>query len=204
MGKTGKRFWKFFWLNLVISLLLSGLIWKFVLGKTFNLHRSYIEIDFFNTVGVVFTIIGLMIALYQIAELRTRQEIIAEANRVEKERTFRLNALERYSGIKEKAEGLQKRITKERSFTAKGLNEYIELLSDCINSLNTILEYQNSLKSDPVIDCDKCVTLLSEIRVDACKVVEESSYASFKKQTFIGKLGEALKIMSAHEAKLKS
>ena len=73
------------------------------------------EIDFFNTLGVSFTIIGLMIALYQIAELQTRQEIIKEATLEEKQRTFKYTALERYLTIKTKTESLQNRINIEAS-----------------------------------------------------------------------------------------
>ena len=204
MRKTWKRLLKYIGWNLVVSFTVSGVIWKFVLGRNFNLHWGYMEIDFFNTLGVAFTIIGLMIALYQIAELQSRQEVIAATTTEVKRQAFKLNALDHYFSIRSKTKDLQRRITQETSFSDRTVNGYIELLTDCVNSLNSILEYQKKLGSDPIIDCEKCVTLLSEIRADAYKVVEERSYPSFKKQTFILKLGEALKIMNEHEANLKS
>jgi hypothetical protein len=191
-------------LNALISLVLSCIFWKVIFGKDFNIHRGYLEIDFFNTVGVVFTIIGLGIALYQIAELRTQQEIIRSTTETVNLQNFKITAYERCLFIKQQIEILQQRVIKEVSFSESILNEYIEILNSCINSLTTIEVYQNSLNAGSLMDCKKCLTLLAEIRSDTFKVIEEKSYPSFKKQSFNTKVGLALKRIFEHETKLKS
>lgn len=193
----------FFVGNFVISLALSCLIWQYALGRPLNLKGKDLDLDFFNVLGVVFTIIGLGIAIYQIAELRSRQQVIEETTKDVKLQGFKLNALERYLGIRSQLESLQRRINSEASFEEKVISRYVEVATSCVNSLNTIIEYQKALTTDPIIDCEKCVTLLSDMRVALYKVIEERSYASFKKQTFIVIISEALKVVSQHEANLK-
>ena len=203
MERIWIRFLLLFVGNFVISLVLSCLIWQYALGRELNLKGENLDLDFFNVLGVVFTIIGLGIAIYQIAELRSRQHVIEETTKDVKKQGFKLNALERYLGIRSQLESLQRRINSEVSFEEKVISKYADLVTSCVNSLNTIIEYQKALTTGPIIDCEKCVTLLSDMRGALYKVIEERSYASFKKQTFIINISEALKVVSQHEANLK-
>jgi hypothetical protein len=204
MERTWPRFLLLLFGNLLASILLSCLVWRYVLGRKHTLQGKYLDIDFFNTLGVAFTIIGLGIAIYQIAELRGRQTIIEQTTDEVKIQGFKFAALERYLAIRNQLEALQRRINSEGTFAEKALSKYADVLTYCINSLNTILESQRTLTGNPIIDCEKCVTLLSAIREDLYKTIEERAYASFKKRTFIANIDSALIIVSRHEASLKS
>lgn len=68
------RFGKLLLLTVGMSGLISCLVWG-TLGKGFHKQLDYINLDFFNIIGVAFTIVGFAIAIFQIAELRNEQQI---------------------------------------------------------------------------------------------------------------------------------
>jgi hypothetical protein len=204
MAPKFRRLLRLFVWNLLISIAVSCIIWKFALGRNFNIGSGYVEIDFLNILGIVFTITGLVYTLFQIAELPTRAELIEKTTTEVNKQNFRWVAIERCLAIKEAIQTLQRRINTEPLFSEDVLNGYIITLQDSLNSLNTILIYQKGLASGPIIDCNNCVTLLKEIRDDAYRVIEERSYPSFKKQTFNAKVESFLHMIIQHEAVLKS
>jgi hypothetical protein len=203
MSGTSWRLFRLLGLNTLISVLLSAFIWKFALQRDFNLRFGAVEIDFLNILGIVFTIIGLVYTFLQIADLPTREELIAKATENANRENFRWNATLGCVAIKGSMQTLQSRVNTELSFSEKVLSEYVNILNESFNTLTAILIYQKGLKQGPLIDCEKCVTLLKETRDETYKVIEEKSYASFKKQTFNGKIETIRLMIVQHEADLK-
>jgi hypothetical protein len=61
------------------SVILAITVWK-MMGKDLDLNAGEsLNIDFFNTLCGSFTIVGFIIAIYQLADINTRQEDIDEA-----------------------------------------------------------------------------------------------------------------------------
>lgn len=204
MGITWKRFWKLFLSNLGISLILSCGIWKWVLGKDFNIGFYYINIDFFNTLGVVFTIIGLIIAIFQIAELRTQQEIRQQTIEQFKIHYFKTDAIYNLGFVKPKVQLLQQEINGEFQFSEAIIYSYIESLNSVNHILGNINSQQQNIGCDVIIECGKLITLLEEIDGDLHNVATQKSFTSFPKQHFNSKIGELITSISDCEAKLKS
>lgn len=108
-SKTWKKFLVLFIIILISSLLLSGLFWLWF-GKEIHFSKV-LELDFFNTVCGWFSIIGIGIALYQIAELKDRKEIQDEAKKDVKTKKFNEESLVKCETVKTGLQELQKKNT---------------------------------------------------------------------------------------------
>jgi cytochrome bd-type quinol oxidase subunit 2 len=94
--KSPQTAWKvvgWFVESLALSTILSGAIWKWVLGRPFNWGGDYIELDFINLVGIAFAVVGLLIALYQIADLQSRQQLVAKTKMDAAVQNFKSNRI---------------------------------------------------------------------------------------------------------------
>lgn len=205
--KSHQTAWKvvgWFLESLVLSTIASGAIWKWILGRPFNWGGDHIELDFINLVGIAFAVVGLLIALYQIADLQSRQELVSKTKMDAAVQNFKMNSLERCLQVKQNINILQSRVNLERDFTKKVLNGYAQLLTECLNDLITIEIYQKNCSFPPIIDCQNCVTLLSVAREDIYRIIQENAFPSFNRQSFLNELDRTLKLVLDHESILKN
>lgn len=157
-GFFKSRTWpKLRWLigfNALFSLLVTCLIWKFLFQRYFDIHWGQpLEIDFFNTLGVTFTIIGLGIALFQIAELRSENEIKEEATKLANKSHFLNDARREIPLILTQVKDLQIRINND-VYSPEVIFGYINQTNDFENRLLSIRDRQLQLGVDPIIDCE--------------------------------------------------
>jgi hypothetical protein len=82
--KPSKKKWVIFgWLFLINTVLSIGLAFVFywLFGKEIRLYGGPLEIDFFNTVCGIFTIIGLAVAIFQLTDIKTEKQIAEETRK---------------------------------------------------------------------------------------------------------------------------
>src|SRR5580704_14457346 len=103
--KPARRKWiTFGWLFLANTFVSIGTAFFFyyLFGKEIRLHGGPLEIDFFNTVCGIFSIIGLGIAIFQLTDLRSEKQIMEETRKQIHTATFKRD----YTGVLQEAVGL--------------------------------------------------------------------------------------------------
>jgi hypothetical protein len=203
-SRTWPRFGRLLALNAVVSLIATCIIWKWIFGKDFNLLQGYISIDFFNTLGVVFTIIGLAIALYQIAALRTENEIRVETAREVNRNNFMNEARQEIALLHKNMKDLQVRFNDD-SYSRDTIKGFIIETNGFEQTLIKLHHHQDRLQSDAIIDCQNCVTLVSDLRSDLYKTIEgRHAQVIFRKSNFNAKIGAIINLVSAFESTLNA
>lgn len=113
---------------------ISWLVW-ITLGKGFHKTADYLNIDFFNVIGIALTIVGFAIAIYQIAELRDEQQIRNDTIDEFKIRYFKNDALYNLGSVKPIMQALQRDINFQFNFSETIVAVHIGTL----NSVNHVL-----------------------------------------------------------------
>ena len=186
--------------NALFSLLVTCLIWKFLFQRYFDIHWGQpLETDFFNTLGVTFTIIGLGIALFQIAELRSENEIKEEATKLANKSHFLNDARREIPLILTQVKDLQIRINND-VYSPEVIYGYINQTNDFENRLLSIRDRQLQLGVDPIIDCEICVTLIGDFRTDLYNLVEGQALVIFKKSNINSKIVPIIRKLSKLES----
>lgn len=189
-------------LILVIAAIVSVLFWKWF-GKELIIRFGYLEVDFFNTVCGILTIIGIIIALYQISELKTEEDIINSTIENTYQEIFKKDSISKFGSLKNDLIKFQERVSTACSYNINEINYYLTTLNRFIIEINEANNRQNSLKSLPIIDCEKSITLLSELMNECDKVNSKNLYGNFKKVYFMTKVTEIISLISDCEQKLK-
>jgi hypothetical protein len=187
-------------LNALFSMLVTCLIWKLLFQRDFNIRLGRpLEIDFFNTLGVAFTIIGLGIALFQIAELRSENEIREEATKQANKSHFLNDARREIPLILAQVKDLQFRINND-VYSLEIVYGYINQTNDFENRLLSIRDRQLQLEGEPIIDCENCVTLIGDFRTDLYNLVEGQTLVIFKKSNINSKVVPIIRKLSELES----
>lgn len=197
------RFIKLLLLNISISGVTSWVIWHY-LGKGFAKKPDYISLDFFNTIGVSFTIIGFVIAIYQIAELRNEQQIRNDAIDEFKIRYFKNDALYNFGYVKPKIQGLQREINNQFQFSDMIIYGYIDTLNSVNHIFGNIYSQQQIINCGVIIECGDLITLLKEVVSELHNVINQKKYTTFPKQRFNLRIGDLIEVIANCEMKLKS
>ena|SRR5450432_644738 len=199
-SRTWPKLKRLIGLNALVSLLVTSLIWKFLFRRDFSIHRGGpLEIDFFNTLGVTFTIIGLGIALFQIAELRSENEIREEATKQANQIHFLNEARQDIPLILRQGKQLQIRINSD-VYSPETIYGYINQTNDFENRLLRIRDRQLQLGEDPIIDCENCVTLIGDFRTDLYNLVEGQTLVIFKRSNINSKVIPIIRKLSELES----
>jgi hypothetical protein len=187
-------------LNAFFSLLVTSLIWKFLFLRDFNIRwGSPLEIDFFNTLGVAFTIIGLAIALFQIAELRSENEIKEEATKLANKAHFLNDSRREIALILMQIKDLQVKINND-VYSPEVIYGYVNQTNDFENRLLSLRDRQMRLGGDPIIDCENCVTSIGDFRTDLYNMVEGHALVIVKRSNINSKLVPIIRKLSELES----
>lgn len=152
-----------------------------------------LEFDFFATLCGCLSIIGIGIALYQIAELKARKLIEDETTATVKTTNFNRESLIKCEKVKTGLQGLKKRILND-TYDATIISSYIEDLTNFRDIWENIAAESRNLTSVPFEECDNCLTSLSALINDLFQVLSEKSFIAFQKQMVI----EKIRIISAN------
>lgn len=196
-----RLFWLLF-LNFIVSFLLTIIIWTRS-GRPLVLNGKFIDIDFYNTLCGTFGIVGLGIAIYQIAQLRTEQEIRQLANDQAKIDFFIKESIPKINNLSTDMRELQKSFN-NGIYSSETLNIYIARIYDFVNTLNNLEANQSSLNCDPIINCNNCVSLMSKLQNDFYNIVTKNAYHKLKKQSINAQFTTIIKSLSECETNLKS
>jgi hypothetical protein len=188
-------------LILVITAPASIIFWVWF-GKDLLIRFGYLEIDFFNTVCGMFTIIGLIIALYQIAGLKSENEIREDAIADTLESQYKTNAIISLDNLRKQLIDFQEKVAFD-TYTKDAISRYLNQISKIINEINSLHNAQKGLRSFPIIDCESCLPLLGELINECDRVSFKGIFGEFRKPFFITKKGEAISRISECEEKLK-
>lgn len=201
-SRTWPKLRRLLGLNTVVSLIATCIIWKWIFGKDFSFFQGYLSIDFFNTLGVVFTIIGLAIALYQIAALRTENEIRAETEKAVNRANFLNEARGEIAVLHHKMKDLQIQFNVD-GFSKDTINSFINETNTFEHILTKLHHHQGRIQSTPIIDCENCVTLIEDLRSDLYNSIK-GRQVIFKKNSFNAKIGAVITLISAFESTLNA
>lgn len=188
---------------ILISLVFSMLIWKWF-GKDYNLSFGILEVDFFNTFSGTIGMIGLSIAIYQIAELRNETEIRSETIQEVETKNFKNTTIYSFGSLKPALQALQATIIKQSIVSEDVINAYINTITDAGHTFNIITYHQQNLTCEAVIDCKKLLTLQGQILGDLYQIINDKSFVSFPKQKFIQNIGDLISDVSLCETILKT
>ncbi len=171
MPKLIKRFLWLLFLYIIISLLLSIIVW--LCSGNRLIFSGYFDINFYNTLCGAFTITGLSIAIYQIAQVRNEQEIKHLAGNEVRKDNFIRDASVKMNMLSLEMQDLQKCINNEALYSYTSINNYIERLNSSVNVFNNIETNQLILDGAPIINCNKCVTLMTALTKDFYNIIEK-------------------------------
>lgn len=200
-AKNKKRFRIFLLLLFAGSFLFSMIVWKWF-GRNYNISFGLLEVDFFNTLFATFGMAGLVIAIYQIAELRDENEIKNETIIEVKTTKFKQESLIHCVRVKGGLEQLRKKILND-NFDSSTINGYINDLCTFKDVWDAILIERENLTREPFEECNNCLTSISELINDLFKVIDEKSFLVFKRQSVIEKISEINKNILSCENKFK-
>ncbi|MDQ2719713.1 MAG: hypothetical protein M3Z26_08150 [Bacteroidota bacterium] len=200
-AKNKRRFRNILVLLFAGSFFFSMIIWKWF-GKNYNISFGLLEVDFFNTLFATFGMAGLVMAIYQIVELRNENEI-KNATTIEVKTTkFKQESLINCERVKGGLEQLRKRILND-NFDDSVINGYINELYAFKDVWDAILIERQNLTEEPFEVCNNCLTSISELINDLFKVIDEKSFLVFKRQSVIEKISEINKNILSCENKFK-
>lgn len=153
-AKNKRRFRNILLLLFAGSFLFSMIVWKWF-GRNYNVSFGLLEVDFFNTLFATFGMAGLVIAIYQIAELRNENEIIIETIEQVEAKYFKNEAIYNFGFLKPKLQALQVSIITQTIVSEPLIDLYISTIVEVGNTFNIIGFHQNNLTCNALIDCEK-------------------------------------------------
>jgi len=177
MDANSQKWWSFGKLCLIILMvsIAGGFLFYYWFGKEIHLLGKNLEIDFFNTVCGLFTIIGLGIAIFQIAEIRSEQQIIEETEFKVKTDFFRKENISRVDEVGHLVTELRDLIN-DSDYNEKSLNGFIAKIDRILDIFQKIDTQQVMLGCGTLVDCGKCVTLLEGIKEEFRGIVDKGDY----------------------------
>jgi hypothetical protein len=195
--KVIQQKWK--WILFIIIICYgSSLFFWWWFGKSFK-YGTHLQVDFFNTVCGIATVIALLIGLYQIAELKAEQQIREDAIKKFKIEYFKNDATFELGLLRADIINLQISINRETNITQLVIITYIDILNRTTNTFRKLESQQSNLTKSPIISCGDCITLLDEITDNLHSAVA----AQFAKQHFNSKIGKLIGLFSTCETQLK-
>lgn len=187
MKPSVKKWVAFGWLflaNTVISIGFAFLFYR-LFGKEIRLSGGPLEIDFFNTVCGIFSIIGLLIAIYQLTDLRSEREIREEARKERDISNFRAQ----FTGVLQEAVRLIKELDdlmNNADFNRTSFEGFLAKIDQILERFHKVEIQQVAIKCGIVVDCGNCLTLLKTLSADFREIMDANAYQSFKKNRYIG------------------
>jgi len=159
---------------------------------------KYLEIDFFNTVCGLFTVIGLGIAILQIAELRNEKEIVlaVKADYFKKENIGRIeDAVKLTIELREHIAGTE--------YNQASLVAIIAKIDRIFDLLQKIENHQIIIGCETIVDCGKCLTLLEGMKVELRRIIDAQEYGQFRQNHYSGIVDQIKREVEKCEIEIK-
>lgn len=187
MKPSRKKWVTFGWLFLINTVASIGLSFVFywLFGKEIRLHGGPLEIDFFNTVCGIFTIIGLAVAIFQLTDIKTEKQI-AEETRI---RIHTASFKRDFTGIMQGAVGSILELEELIEFgdvNEVALRTFLAKIDVILDEFHKMEVQQIVIQCGAIVDCKKCLSLLSQLSVDFREIIDNNAYQSFPKNHYIG------------------
>lgn len=170
----------------LIGFVLSGLLWYWF-GNSLNYGR-HLDINFFATLCGVYTIMGLIIALFQIIDLKDRQALRDTSKAEVKAEMFRDDVIYELGTFDNVLKELIENVKGSTSVSEPIINNYLETIYQIEERLKYLNSKQQKIKCDVIKNCDLLLTLQSELINELSIIINDSSYISFKKNSVIVKI----------------
>jgi hypothetical protein len=202
-NKTKKMVGKIVMRLSLIAFITSILFWVWF-DKKFNIGDSfYLEIDYFNTVCGILGIVGLYFAIYQIAELKTQEELIEETVNKTHIKIFKSNSLTTLTILRNELESFQMEVVTD-VYSKEIIVSYTQKLSKFVNKINETNARQQNLPGFNQIDCKKCIPLFQEMISDCNQVLSDELYGKLQRSLFSTNIIQSLEILATCENSLKN
>lgn len=178
--------------NTILSLGL-GLFFFWRFGHEVHFKGNHLEKEYFDAVCGVFAIIGLGIAIFQLAALKREEEVIAETTR----------NIHRQRFISESKEPVSQAIALVTDLKSLIVNEDLNMVTvksfqnkvgASLSILHHIDSEQDSIGCDPIVNSKNCVTLLEELQALFLQMLAKSDFVANKQGWIVtvDKLSKAL------------
>jgi hypothetical protein len=194
MKPKRKKWISFGWLflaNTVVSIG-GGFFFYYLFGKDIRLHGGPLEVDFFNTVCGIFSIIGLGIAIFQLTDLRSEKQIVEEARKKIHTANFKRD----YTSVLQEAIQSIKdldALMNKTDFNETTFKGFLAKIDQILERFHKIEIQQVTIQCGTIVNCQKCLTLLDQLSTEFREIMDENTYQGFRKNYYIGII-KALKI----------
>jgi hypothetical protein len=194
MKPSRKKWMTFGWLfiaNIVVSIG-AAFFFYYLFGKDIRLRGGPLEIDFFNTVCGIFSIIGLGIAIFQLTDLRTEKQIMEETRKQIHTANFKRD----YTSVLQEAIQSIKELDalmNNTDFNKTTFESFLAKIDQIFERFHKVEIQQVAMQCGTIVDCQKCLTLLEQLSCDFREIMDTNTYQNFKKNYYIG-IVKALKV----------
>lgn len=195
----GRFFWYLFG-NTILSLLF-GLLFFWWFGHEIHFRGRNLEKEYFDAVCGVFAIIGLAIAIFQLAALRREEEVVVDTTR-------RIHLL-RFTSESSDPVGRAivlitdlKNLIMNEDLGPVSVKSFQVKVTESLSILQRIDSQQDAIGCDPIIASKNCVTLLQELQEMFLTVMAKKDYVA-NKQQWIVTVDKLLKVLEECFATLK-
>lgn len=143
------------------------------------------EIDFFNTVCGIFTIIGLAVAIFQLTDIKTEKQIAEETRMQIHTATFKRDFTSVMQGAVRSILELEELI-EFGDVNEVTLRTFLSKIDVVLDEFHKIEMQQIVIQCGVIVDCEKCLSLLGRLSADFRDVIDDNAYQSFPKNRCIG------------------
>lgn len=159
---------------------------------------KYLEIDFFDTVCGLFTVIGLGIAIFQIAKLRSEKEIVlaVRGDYFKKENIGRIEeAVKLTIELRDQVAGAE--------YSRASLVAIIAKIDRIFDLLQKIENHQIMIGCEVIVDCGNCLTLLVGVKEELRRIIDAKEYRQFRQNHYSGMVDQIKREVEKCEIELK-
>lgn len=171
--------------KLAVAILVISVILSWLFAYEWDLSEGY-----FSTFGTWVTILGLGVAIYQIAELESRQEVARNAETRQKMNRFMSDSAAQCVMMANDLDKIREGLT-VNDISERTIHGYINILDIFLDRWERIKSQYQTLTSQDFVQCDNCVNLANALHATLVKYLENDAYKTkFKKHSVLKQIAD--------------
>lgn len=170
----------------LIGFILSVLLWIWF-GNNLN-YSHHLDINFFATLCGVYTILALIIAIYQIVDLKDRQALTETSKAEVRAEMFRYDVIYELGTFDNELKDLIDNVKNATAVSERVINNYLDIIYGIEERVKYLNSKQQKIKCDVMKNCGLLLTLHTDLINDLSITINDSSYTNFKKNSVIVKI----------------
>lgn len=165
----------FLTLDIIGSLTITCIIWRWVLGRNWGFPNDFALKDFLDILGIVFAVFTVVLAktqhIWKKSPKAIQKRLAKEAN------TYIVTVRQQLTGLKDEFNGTE--------FSRRKIIRFANILTSCENQLRELQYLELNRVFGRTIDCEPCLSIISKMRTNLFVVIEnEDTNICFPKYYF--------------------